>query len=57
MIERYGRRNVPKMIRDIDAHRHAVASGDIELIQQTWDRIEPHIDYAYRSEIRQEVKK
>lgn len=47
---RYGRRNVGKMIRDIDALRQAIRAEGTPRIQEAWDRVEEHIDYAYRKE-------
>lgn len=45
---RFGKRRVAKMWDEVNAHRRAVASGDPETIQATWDKIEEHIDYAYQ---------
>ncbi|MDZ7905197.1 MAG: hypothetical protein U5N55_05045 [Cypionkella sp.] len=45
---KYGNRNVPKMIRQVDALRHAIAAEGSPAIQAAWDAVEEHIDYAYR---------
>lgn len=47
MTERYGNRRVPKMLAQVNAHRAAVAAEGTPLIQDTWDKIEEHIDFAY----------
>lgn len=46
---KYGNRNVPKMIRQIDALRKAIRAEGTPAIQDAWDAVEEHIDYAYRS--------
>ena len=45
---KYGRRNVPKMIREWDALRAAIRAEGTPLIQDALDQVEEHIDYAYR---------
>ena len=45
---RYGNRNVPKMIRQIDDLRKAIRAEGTPAIQEAWDSVEEHIDYAYR---------
>lgn len=45
---RYGRRDVPKMIAQIDALRKAIRAEGTPAIQDAWDAVEEHIDYAYR---------
>lgn len=45
--ERYGRRKVTKMLAEWDAHRKAVASGDMEAAQSTLDACEEWIDFAF----------
>jgi hypothetical protein len=47
--EKYGLRNVVKMISDVDELRKAIRAEGTPAIQDAWDRIEPHIDYAYRA--------
>jgi len=44
---RYGNRNVPKMIREIDTLRAAIRAEGTPAIQDAWDKVEQHIDYAY----------
>jgi hypothetical protein len=46
--ERYGQRRVPKMYAQVNAHRAAVAAEGTPLVQETWDKIEEHIDFAYQ---------
>ena len=46
---KYGNRNVPKMIREWDAHRQACRAEGTPLIQSTLDAMEEHIDFAYRA--------
>ena len=46
---RYGNRNVPKMIRQVDTLRQLIRAKGVPEIQAAWDDIEPHIDYAYRA--------
>lgn len=48
--KRYGRRNVPKMIAQIEALRRAIRAEGTPAIQDAWDKVEEHIDYAYRRE-------
>lgn len=45
--ERFGNRRIPKMLAQVNAHRAAVAAEGTPLIQDTWDKIEEHIDFAY----------
>ena len=47
MTERYGNRKVSKMYKEVQEHRQAVARGDFERIQETWDKIENWIDYCF----------
>jgi hypothetical protein len=49
MTARYGQRNVAKMIREWDALRKAIRAEGTPAIQDALDKIEPHIDYAYRA--------
>ena len=48
--QKYGRRNVAKMIRQIDTLRQAIRAEGTPAIQDAWDAVEEHIDYAYRKE-------
>lgn len=45
--KKYGRRNVAKMIRQVDEHRKMVRAEGTPAVQESWDAIEEHIDYAY----------
>ena len=45
---KYGSRNVPNMIRQIDDLRKAIRAEGTPAIQAAWDAVEEHIDYAYR---------
>jgi hypothetical protein len=47
MTVKYGNRNVPKMIREIDTLRAAIRAEGTPAIQDAWDKVEQHIDYAY----------
>jgi hypothetical protein len=49
MTLKYGKRNVPKMIQEIEALRKAIRSEGSPNIQDAWDKVEQHIDYAYRT--------
>ena len=49
-VAKYGRRNVPKMIRQVDKLRHIIASEGSPAIQEAWGDVEEHIDYAYRAD-------
>ena len=48
MTAKYGSRNVPKMIRQIEDLRQVIRSEGTPAIQNAWDKVEEHIDYAYR---------
>lgn len=45
---KFGRRNVPKMIAQMDELRKAIRAEGTPRIQDIWDKMEEHIDYAYR---------
>lgn len=49
---KYGNRSVPKMIRQIDDLRKAIRAEGTPAIQDAWDKVEEHIDFAYRREAR-----
>lgn len=51
MTDKYGRRNVPKMIAQIGALRQAIRAEGTPAVQAAWDAVEEHIDYAYRAGI------
>lgn len=42
----FGTRSLDSMLRDWNAHRAAVQTGDIEEIQNTFDACEEWIDFA-----------
>lgn len=44
---RYGNRRVTKMYAEINALRRAIAAEGTPAIQDAWDRVEEHIDFAY----------
>ena len=48
---KYGNRNVPKMIRQVDDLRKAIRAEGTPAIQDAWDQVEQHIDYAYRRDV------
>lgn len=45
--QKYGRSNVAKMIKEVDQHRKMVRAEGTPAVQESWDAIEEHIDYAY----------
>lgn len=47
-LDRFGNRRVPRMLADINALRQAIRAEGTPAIQDAWDRVEPHIDYAYQ---------
>lgn len=47
---KYGKRNVAKMIRHVEELRQAIRAEGTPAIQDAWDKVEEHIDYAYRKE-------
>lgn len=47
--EKYGRRNVAGMLKEIGILRMAIRAEGTPMIQQAWDAVEEHIDYAYRN--------
>ena len=49
-VAKYGRRNVPKMIGQVDKLRHLIAAEGSPAIQDAWGDVEEHIDYAYRTD-------
>ena len=49
-MQKYGNRNVPKMIRQIDTLRQLIRREGTPDIQAAWDAVEEHIDFAYRTE-------
>jgi hypothetical protein len=51
MTAKYGNRNVPKMIREIDTLRAAIRAEGTPAIQDAWDTVEQHIDYAYGAQV------
>ena len=51
MTAKYGNRNVPKMIGQIDTLRHAIRQEGTPAIQDAWDKVEEHIDFAYRADV------
>jgi hypothetical protein len=48
MTLKYGNRNVPKMIRDWSAFQDLVRSQGSPEIQEAFDKLATHVDYAYR---------
>lgn len=48
---KYGIRNVPKMIREIEQLRQSIRAEGTPAIQEAWEKVEQHIDYAYRLEV------
>lgn len=48
---KYGRRNVAKMIREIETLRQSIRAEGTPAVQAAWDAVEEHIDYAYRADV------
>jgi hypothetical protein len=46
-MDRYGNRRVPKMYAEIEVLRQAIRTEGTPAIQEAWDKVEQHIDYAY----------
>jgi hypothetical protein len=51
MTAKYGNRNVPKMIREWRALADLCRAEGTPAIQDALDKVEQHIDYAYRREV------
>jgi len=47
MTKRYGNRTIIKMFNQINALRKAIRSEGTPAIQEAWDKVEEHIDFAY----------
>lgn len=47
MSERYGNRKVSKMYAQINELRKAIRAEGSPAIQDAWDKVEEHIDFAY----------
>ena len=50
---KYGKRNVPKMIRQVEVVRQLIAAEGTPSIQEAWGAVEEHIDFAYRADATQ----
>ena len=46
--DRYGQRKVTKMYAEVQALREIIRAEGTPAIQEAWDKVEEHIDYAYR---------
>ena len=46
--DRYGNRRVPKMYAEINELRRAIANEGTDRIQEAWEKVEEHIDFAYQ---------
>lgn len=44
---RFGNRRVPKMYAQVNDLRRLIAAEGTTRIQEAWDKVEEHIDYAY----------
>ena len=51
MTAKYGNRNVPKMIGQMQTLRAAIAAEGTPAIQNAWGAVEEHIDFAYRGDL------
>lgn len=45
---RFGNRRVSKMYAQISELRQAIAAEGSPRVQAAWDKVEEHIDFAYR---------
>jgi hypothetical protein len=50
MTERYGNRRVVKMFNQINTLRKLIRSEGTPSIQEAWDKVEEHIDFAYANQ-------
>ena len=46
--ERYGRRKVTRMYAEIERLRQLIRAEGTPAVQDAWDAVEEHIDYAYQ---------
>lgn len=46
-MDRYGNRRISKMYAEIEALRQAIRAEGTPAIQDAWDKVEQHIDFAY----------
>ena len=46
--QKYGQRNVPKMIRQVEQLGQLILEQGTPEIQDAWGDVVQHIDYAYR---------
>jgi len=44
---RFGRRRVSRMYAEVNELRRAIRAEGTPAIQNAWDKVEQHIDYAY----------
>jgi len=47
VTDKYGNRNIIKMFNQINHLRKAIRSEGTPTIQEAWDKVEEHIDFAY----------
>lgn len=50
MTEKYGNRRVVKTFNQINALRKLIRSEGTPPIQEAWDKVEEHIDFAYANQ-------
>jgi hypothetical protein len=50
VTDRYGNRRVVKMFNQINALRKLIRSEGTPSIQEAWDKVEEHIDFAYANQ-------
>ncbi len=50
MTDRYGNRTIIKMFNQINALRKAIRREGTPAIQEAWDKVEEHIDFAYKEQ-------
>lgn len=52
--QRFGNRKVPKMYAQINTLRRAIRDEGTPAIQDAWDKVEEHIDFAYAQQAKEE---
>lgn len=51
MTARYGQRKVTKMYAEVQALNKIIRAEGTPAIQEAWDKVVQHIDYAYRRDL------
>jgi len=50
---RFGRRGVSRMYAEVNELRRAIRAEGTPAIQNAWDKVEQHIDYAYAQQAKE----